>query len=160
MNNIHLLYDAENVCIRLCNTEYGTDRPVPLEFLIDNKRLTNMPGNMEFRTERPGVLRVRGRGRAALRFLFNGMKQFENACPREDGGLEVAFLQTGKLLFVPMRGALWHNAMWVPAKAQVDDFILDLLPSAETLEFEAAIHAYYSNGVRDADYAPFDTLKD
>ena len=129
------------------NAEYDTQRVIPIEFLIDNKRLSKAPEGLELRQRHPDLLKVSGRGRASLRFRFDGIRQFENACPREDGSIETAFLMTGKLLFVPLRGALWHNAMWIPAKAQSDDFVIDLIPSIETLEFEAAIYAYYSNGV-------------
>jgi len=157
MKNVELKIESGNLCLH--NSEYETARRIPLEFLVDNKALSAMPPGIEFRAEQPDLLRVRGRGRAALRFQFDDMKQFENACPREDGSIEAAFIQIGKLLFVPLRGALWHNSMWIPAKAQVDDFFIDLLPAAETLEFEAAIHAYYSNGLRCEAYAPFDSLK-
>jgi len=146
MTSIALEYHAGESQIRLINKDYGVSRDVPFEFLIDNKRLSGMHPGAELISERADLIRVRSRGRAAMRFLFEGMKQFENACPREDGGIEVAFIQTGKLLFVPLRGALWHNAMWIPAKAQTQDFVIDLLPSVETNEFEACILAYFSNG--------------
>ncbi|MCL1835333.1 MAG: hypothetical protein FWG48_04155 [Oscillospiraceae bacterium] len=142
----------------LRNSEYNTQRLIYIEALIDNKLLSSMPGSIEFRAEGPALMRIRGRGSAALRLRFDDMKMFENACPREDGSIEAAFMQTGKLLIVPLRGALWHNAMWLPAPAKTDDFILDLLPSVETLEFEAAIHAYYSNGVRNDTYRDFEEL--
>ena len=157
MGNIELTVQTvpESCYLRLCNIEYGTQRIVPLEFLIDNKRLSRAPEGIEFYTQRSDLLRVRGRGRTTLRFRFDNIKQFENACPREDGSIEAAIIQTGKLLFVPLKGAIWHNAMWIPEKAQAGDFVIDFIPPVETLEFEAAIHAYYSNGVRDEAYAAF-----
>ena len=150
--------EAEGWQLRLENSEHDTERIIPLEFLVDNKNLSAKPDGMEFRSERCDLLRIRGRGRTSLRFRFDGVKQFENACAREDGGIESAILKTGKLLFVPLKGAIWHNAMWLPAKAQAGDYVIDLLPAIETLEFEAAIHAYYSNGVRDIAYTDFDLL--
>lgn len=159
MSNLQLmLYSEASPYIHLINTEYGTDRRIPVEFLVDNKRLSGTPEGVEFRAESECLLRVRGRGRAALRLRFDDMQMFENACPREDGSIEVAFIKTGKLLFVPLRGALWHNAMWLPAPAKTDDFIIDLIPSIETLEFEAAVHTYYSNGVRNEKYLLFDEI--
>ena len=154
MNNLNLIVGkaAEGWQLRLCNTEYESERIIPIEFLVDNKKLSEKPDGIEFHFERGDLLRVRGRGRASLRFRFDGVKQFENACAREDGSIETAFLMTGKLLFVPLKGAIWHNAMWLPAKAQAGDYVIDLLPAMETMEFEAAIHAYYSNGVRDSEY--------
>ena len=150
--------DAEGWNLRLFNPEHNTERIVPLEFLIDNKKLSAKPDGMEFREQHGNLLRVRGRGRASLRFRFDNIMQFENACAREDDGIESAFIRTGKLLFVPLKGALWHNAMWLPEKAQVGDYVIDLLPPVETLEFEAAIHAYYSNGLRDDSYPSFDSI--
>ena len=150
---VHL--ESQPLCLRLYNAENDKERIIPIEFLIDNKLLSKVPEGLEFRSERPDLLSVRGRGRASLRFRFDGIQQFENACPREDGSIETAFLLTGKLLFVPLKGALWHNAMWIPSKAQAEDYIIDLLPSIETQEFEAAIHAYYSNGIRSESYAAF-----
>ena len=38
----------------------------------------------------------------------------------------------------------------------VEAFNMELLPSADTGEFETAIHEYYSNGMRDREYASFD----
>ncbi|MCL2124416.1 MAG: hypothetical protein FWH33_00315 [Oscillospiraceae bacterium] len=142
--------DAVPWALRLYNTEHDTERLIPIDFFIDNKRLSRAPDGIKFVKNRPDKFTVYGSGRTILRFCFEGIKQFENACAREDGSIETAFLKTGKLLFVPLKGAIWHNAMWIPEKAQSDDFIIDLLPSIETNEFQAAIYAYYSNGVRDA----------
>ena len=148
--------NGDSPFLRLSNSEYDTERFVLLEFLIDNKLISKMPQGIEIRSESRELLRVRGRGRASLRMKFNNMQMFENACPREDGSIEVAYIKTGKILIVPLRGALWHNAMWLTAPAKTDDFYIDLIPSVETLEFEAAVHAYYSNGVRQESYALFD----
>ncbi|MCL2069174.1 MAG: hypothetical protein FWH00_04665 [Oscillospiraceae bacterium] len=76
--------------------------------------------------------------------------------PKEDGSMEMAYVLLGKLLFVPLKGSLWSGAKWIPAKAMVEDFNMEFIPSAETGEFEAAVHEYYSNGMRDSEYAPFD----
>ena len=159
MSKVQLFFiDEKSPYIQLTNIEYGTERRIPAEFLVDNKVLSEAPQGVEFKAQGDGLLRVRGRGRASLRLRFDDMRMFENACPREDGSIEAAFIQTGKLLFVPLRGALWHNAMWRPAPAKTDDFIIDFIPAIETLEFEAAIHAYYSNGVRNETYLPFDEI--
>jgi len=159
MSNLEVKFTkdgSDSPSILLKNTENNTERSIPLEFLVDNKHISNMPDGLEFRSENRELLRVRGRGRALLRMRFDNMQMFENACPREDGSIEVAYIKTGKLLIVPLKGALWHNAMWRPERAKTDDFIVDLMPSVETLEFEAAIHAYYSNGVRHGHYVSFD----
>jgi len=155
---INILQDSGAWYLRLHHVSSGNERVIPLEFLIDNKQLSSWPEGLEYRIQQPDLLRIRGRGRTTLRFRFDEIKQFENACAREDGSIETAFLMTGKLLFVPLRGALWHNAMWIPEKAQANDYIIDLIPSIETFEFEVAIHAYYSNGVRNDSYIAFDAI--
>jgi hypothetical protein len=101
-------------------------------------------------------LRIRGEGGVGLRFSFKTI-QFENASPKENGDMEIAYIILGKLLFAPLKGAMLCGAKWVPAKARAEDFDLELLPSVETGKFEAAIHEYYSNGMRDGEYASFDS---
>jgi len=143
--NEALRLEIKNSELIFSNSELGTDRAISISSLIDNKHLSNIPDSIEFISESPGVMRVLGKGREVLRLTFEGIKQFENACPREDGGLDVSLVRLGKILISPKRGAMWHNAMWVPAKAQCNDFIVDLLPSQETGEFECVIYTYYSN---------------
>ncbi|MDR0917587.1 MAG: hypothetical protein LBN02_10440 [Oscillospiraceae bacterium] len=161
--------DAGELYLAIRNSEYPElerHHIARLTLAVDNKRvtpdiaiadgvltLTTRLGEVVFRFDRPDLLRVAGHGRVALRLHFEGLHQFENAAPREDGSLEVAFVVLGKVLIVPLAGALHHDAMWVPARAQSEDFTAELLPSVETLRFDAAIHEYFSNGVRDEEYA-------
>ena len=135
--------------------------------VVDNKMIpftyTVEPGRLAIKTYK-GIaeicfagqkqLRVRGNG-ISLRFSFK-MRQFENCSPKENGDYEVAYEILGKLLFVPLRGSIWCNAKWNHNTVQSDDFIIDLIPPVETMQFEAAIHEYYSNGTRDENYIPFD----
>jgi hypothetical protein len=146
--NVALTIVNENLV--LSNSERSTERLIQLSALLDNKRYSAIPDSIKLTGVSPTLLHICGNGRNVLRLTFDGIQQFENACPREDGSLEVAFLKLGKILIVPVSGALWHNAMWIPEKAQCNDFIVDLLPSAETRQFEAKIYAYYSNGLRTA----------
>lgn len=132
------------------------NKEVPYEYDVEPNRLVirTYRGNIEMCFDEGGRLRVRGRG-ASLRFCFT-MMLFENACPTEDGAWEIAFMILGKLLFVPLKGALFCSGRWSPAKSRSDDFILELIPSVETGLFEAAVHEYRSNGVRLKEYASFD----
>ena len=98
-------------------------------------------------------LRIRGNG-IGLRLSFQ-TRMFENLSPKEDGSMEMAYVMLGKLLFVPLKGAMWHGAKWIPQKAMVEDFDMVLLPSVETREFEIAIHEYFSNGKKDNEYNSF-----
>ncbi|MDR0999241.1 MAG: hypothetical protein LBL96_00305 [Clostridiales bacterium] len=136
--------------------------------ILDNKELpfvyTINPGKLVIKTfcgeieicfANEQQLRIRGTGKAALKFSF-GMETFEVAAPKENGDMEVMFIILGKLLFAPLSGAMYNNGKWVPQKAMTEDFDLVLLPSIEANGFEAAIHEYYSNGERDKSYAPFD----
>ena len=132
------------------------NKEVPYEYDVEPSRLIihTYRGDIELCFDEGGRLRVRGKG-AALRFCFE-MMLFENACPRENGDWEIAFMILGKLLFVPLKGALFCNGRWKPAKSRADDFILELIPSVETGMYEAAVHEYRSNGVRLAQYPSFE----
>lgn len=132
------------------------NKEIPYEYSVEPGKLTikTFKGAIELCFAAEKQIRVRGDG-IGLRFYFKTI-MFENASPKENGDLEVAYIILGKLLFVPLQGAMWNNAKWVPRKAQADDFMLELLPPVETGKYEAAIHEYYSNGVRDREYAPFD----
>ncbi|MDR0710415.1 MAG: hypothetical protein LBF77_10160, partial [Spirochaetaceae bacterium] len=112
-------------------------------------------GTAEFSFQRGNLLRIRGKG-AALRFICNDLKIYENAAPREDGSLEIAYEILGKFLLVPLRGALRHDAFWNYQDVRTKEFTVDFLPDSGTGEFEAAVHEYYSNGIRDKDYPGFD----
>ncbi|MDR1541286.1 MAG: hypothetical protein LBU32_25485 [Clostridiales bacterium] len=127
------------------------------EYFADPGKLTlkSTTGTIEFCFEKPGILRVRGTG-ASLRLSFDDIEIYENAAPREDGSLEAAFSIIGKLLFVPLAGSMRHDAFWMHAAARTKEFTIDFSPSVETGTFEAAIHEYYSNGVRASSYLPFD----
>ena len=129
---------------------------LPYEYEATPGKLTikTFRGCAEFCFASEKQLRVRGAG-FGLRLGFR-TRMFENMSPKEDGAMEMAYSMLGKLLFVPLKGSLWSGAKWIPAKAMVEDFNMELLPSVETGEFETAIHEYYSNGMRDKSYAPFD----
>jgi len=111
-------------------------------------------GSIEICFASENQLRVRGEG-IGLRLSFKTLI-YENLSPKEDGSYEMAYSILGKLLFVPIKGGLWSGAKWVPAKAMVEDFNMEFLPSSETNELEIAIQEYYTNGVREQSYAPFD----
>ena len=122
------------------------------------------PGKLTIRTwnsciemcfGRNGNLRIRGGG-AHLRFCFR-MMLFENCAPKENGAMEVAFTILGKLLFVPLKGGLFCNARWSPEQSRSNDFIMELLPCAESGSYEAAVHEYNSNGSCLSEYETFDT---
>ena len=136
--------------------------------VLDNKEIAYTyqaePGKLTIQTCKGSIeicfasekqIRIRGNG-IGLRFCFDNMIQYENASPKENGDLEIAYIILGKLLFVPLKGSMWSSAKWAPRKAQVDDFILELIPPVETGQYEAAIHEYYSNGRREEKYIPFD----
>ncbi len=139
-------------------------RVVPV---VDNKEISFEysvePGRMTIKTYRGTAeicfnghkqIRIRGDG-ISLRFCFK-MRQFEYCSPKENGDFEISYEILGKLLFVPIKGAVWCNAKWNCNTVQTDDFIIDLIPPVETMKFATAIHEYYSNGARDKEYIPFD----
>ena len=132
------------------------NKEIPFEYSVEPGKLTikTFKGTIEICFAGERQIRVRGDG-IGLRFYFKTII-YENASPKENGDLEVAYIILGKLLFVPLQGAMWNNAKWIPQKAQADDFMLELLPPVETGKYEAAIHEYYSNGFRDQIYSPFD----
>jgi hypothetical protein len=149
--------------------EVERDKLIRLMPVIDNKEDTRWEytagadsltlrctrGTIEFCFQRGNLLRVRGKG-ASLRFSCKDLKIYENAAPREDGSLEIAYEILGKFLLVPLKGSLRHDALWNHREVRTQDFTVDLLPDAVGGEFETAIHEYYSNGVRDRDYPGFD----
>jgi hypothetical protein len=112
-------------------------------------------GTIDFCFQRGNLLRIRGKG-AALRFSCKDLKIYENAAPREDGALEIAYEILGKFLLVPLKGSLRHDAFWNHKEVRTQDFTVDLLPDTLGGEFEIAMHEYYSNGIRDRDYPGFD----
>jgi len=121
------------------------------ELLVDNKRITPQVrsdgGELVLNTTLGSVsfgfdgekLRITGTGRVYVRFYAENLKQFENGAPTEDGGIEVAFIVFTKVLFKPLAGVLRHDAMWIPAKAQAEDFTIELHPGIETRVFECEI---------------------
>ena len=117
--------------------------------------ITTFKGNIEICFANDRQIRVKGKG-IGVRFSFNNMIRFENASPKENGDLEIAYIILGKLLFSPLRGSMSNNAVWTPGKAMVEDFMIEMIPPMDTGEYEIAIHEYYSNGWRDGQYAPFD----
>jgi hypothetical protein len=121
----------------------------------DSLTLHCTQGTIQFCFQRGNLLRVRGKG-ASLRLACNDFKIYENAAPREDGSLEIAYEILGKLLLVPLSGSLRHDALWIHKDVRTKDFTVDLLPDTVTGGFETAIHEYYSNGVRDKSYPAFD----
>ena len=118
--------------------------------------ISTIKGTIEFCFSGPKLLRIRGKGSVSLRFYIRDLKIYENASPREDGSVEVVYEILGKLLFVPLKGVLRQDSFWRNTTARTDDFTIDIIPSVEAQEFEIAVHEYYSNGVRDEDYPPFD----
>lgn len=135
--------------------------------VVDNKEISfeysAEPGKMTIKTYRGTAeicfadkkqIRIRGEG-ISLRFYFK-MQMFENCSPKENGDFEIAYEILGKLLFVPLKGAVWCNAKWNCETVQAEDFIIDLIPPVETMRFETAVHEYYSNRMRDNEYVPFD----
>jgi hypothetical protein len=115
-------------------------------------------GSIDFCFQRGNLLRIRGKG-ATLRFSCGDFKIYENAAPREDGSLEIAYEILGKFLLVPLKGALRHDALWSHKEVRTQNFTVDFLPDAVGGEFEAALHEYYSNGVRDPAYPDFAELR-
>ncbi len=132
------------------------NKVIPFTYTVEPGRLVikTYKGMAEICFAGQKQLRVRGYG-ISLRFSFK-MRQFENCSPKENSDFEVAYEILGKLLFVPLKGSVWCNAKWNHNTVQSDDFIIDLIPPVETMQFEAAIHEYYSNGTRDENYIPFD----
>ncbi len=130
--------------------------PVPYEYEMTPERLTltTQAGAIECCFSREGVLRVRGRG-VQLRFGFAPMLH-EGGYPVGHGDWEVSFDAIGKLLFVPLTGAISCNARWLAQEERSCDFVIDALPSAESGVFELAIHEYDACGQRAAAYPPFD----
>lgn len=118
--------------------------------------ISTIKGTIEICFAGPKRLRIRGKGQASLRFYIRNLKAYENGSPKEDGSVEVIYEVLGKLLFVPLKGALRQDSLWNHKAARADDFTIDLVPSVDTGEFDAVIHEYYSNGVRDSEYPSFD----
>ncbi|MDR1531156.1 MAG: hypothetical protein LBS62_03060 [Clostridiales bacterium] len=112
-------------------------------------------GTVEFCFQRGNLLRIRAKG-ASLRMVCDDLKIYENAAPREDGSLEIAYEILGKFLLVPISGSLRHDALWSHKDVRTKEFTVDLLPDAATGICETAMHEYYSNGVRDQRYSSFD----
>ncbi|GHU99072.1 hypothetical protein FACS189483_07910 [Spirochaetia bacterium] len=127
------------------------------EYSADPGSLTlrNIKGTVEFVFQRGNLMRIRGKG-ASLRLVCNDLKIWENAAPREDGSLEIAYEILGKFLLVPLKGSLRHDALWIHKDVRVKEFTVDLSPDAASGEYEIALHQYYSNGVRDLSYPDFD----
>jgi len=133
------------------------NKELPFEYEVTPGKLTikTFRGSVEICFASDKQMRIRGNG-VGLRFYVNNPVQFENLSPKENGDIEAAFMIMGKLLFVPLKGSIFNNAKWIPQKAKVDEYIIELFPSVETKTFETAIHEYYSNGWRDSEYLPFD----
>ncbi len=126
------------------------------EYEVQPDKLTihTVCGTAEICFDEKNHLHIRGQG-IHLRFS-SSMMLFENCVSTEDGALEAAYIMIGKLLFVPLLGAMYSDAIWVPQKSRADDFIIEFLPAVETNRFEAVIQEYYSNGLREKFYLPFD----
>jgi hypothetical protein len=159
---LQLRYADDGIFLVVANSEYPEMERgdlIRVSLVVDNKTVSKPiiseggsclsceRGRVWFRFDDGDALHISGEGKIWLRFELHKLRQFENGCPREDGSIEAAFIMLGKLLFVPRKGALHHNAMWKPEKAQAEDFEITLLPSAESGVFECDVHWYFSNGV-------------
>ena len=132
------------------------NKEVPYSYQVLPEKLTiyTFFGTIEMCFDDKGCLRIRLKN-INLR-LASDMMLFEHCTPSEDGSIEAGYVMMGKLLFVPIRGAMYTDAMWVPNKSRADDFMIEFLPSVETGIAEAVIHEYYSNGLREEGYEDFD----
>ena len=132
------------------------NKEIPFEYSVEPGKMTikTYRGSAEICFDGQKQVRIRGDG-ISLRFCFK-MRIFEYCSPKENGDFEISYEVLGKLLFVPIKGAVWCNAKWNCNTVQTDDFIIDLIPPVETMKFETAIHEYYSNRTRDKEYSLFD----
>lgn len=142
--------------IRMIPTKDNKELPYTYEVMPGKLTIHTYSGTIEMCFDRDGHLHIR-QNTVNLRFV-SAMMLFEHCTPTEDGCIEAAYVMMGKLLFVPLRGAMYTDAMWVPKKSRANDFMIEFLPSVETGIAEAVIHEYYSNGLRNENYEDFDAV--
>ena len=135
-------YFADEASLRI-DTEYGT-----VEFCMDNL----------------DQLRIKGTG-IGLKMVLRAEKPFGSCCgcrgmyPTPDGAWEADMGVHGKMLFVPLEGAMILINPWNMEKNEYDKLNIDFVPNESNNVFNVAIHEYMDYRHRDDSYPAFDDVK-
>jgi len=159
----------KNLYFSLCRSEdAGLARPNPIRIIpmfegdelpfiyeCDAAKLTvsTKYGTAEFTYEAADIMRIRVRG-ITLRFDYVPLMH-EGGVERFPGEVEIAFNLLGKLLFKHISGNMTNTAKWNFRQVSPYPFVIDVSPEGDN-HGEIAIHEYYSNGVANESYIPFD----
>ncbi len=129
---------------------------LPYEYDVEPGRLTirTCAGRIEMSFDDGHRLHIRGTG-ARLRMRFKTLP-FENCCPKGNGAWEVSLSVVGRLLFVPVSGALYCDGKWNAEKQRADDFIMEWIPPVGSDQFEAVVENDYNAIARLDRYMSFD----
>ncbi len=131
---------------------------------VAHLRIDTEHGSVEFCMNDKDQLRIRGNG-VGLRMVLRAEKPFGSCCgcrgmyPTPDGAWEADMCQHGKMLFVPLKGALSLTDPWNVEKNEYDKLDIDFIPAADTDVFEAAVHEYMDSRRKDDVYSAFDEVK-
>ncbi len=139
---------------------------LPYTYFADasHLRIDTTHGQIEVCLDDLDQLRVRGSG-VGLRLVLCAESPKGSCCgcrgmyPVPGGGWEADMGEHGKMLFVPLSGALVLTDPWNVEKNEYDRLDIDFVPSVETGCFEAAVHEYMDTRRRDDSYLPFDEIK-
>ena len=132
---------------------------------VDHLRMDTEHGTVEFCMNELDQLRIKGCG-VGLKMVLRAEKPFGSCCgcrgmyPTPDGAWEADMGVHGKMLFVPLKGAMVLTDPWNVEKNEYDKLDIDFVPAADTGVFEAAIHEYMDTRRKDASYPEFEAVKE
>lgn len=129
---------------------------LPFEYDVEPGRLMirTCMGRIEMSFDDGHRLHIRGTS-VRLRMQFKTIP-FENCVPKGNGAWEVSLSVVGRLLCVPVAGALYCDAKWDVEKRRADDFIMEWIPPVGSDQFEAVIENDYNTIARLDRYMSFD----
>jgi hypothetical protein len=156
--------DQRSNTFLLYPTYQGTVIPYTYYADINHLQMNTAHGSVEFCMDDTDQLRIRGNG-VGLKMILRAEKPFGSCCgcrgvyPTPEGAWEADMGIHGKMLFVPLKGALVLTDPWNVKKNEYDKLEIEFVPTAETDTFETAIHEYMDYRGREKSYPPFDDVK-
>ncbi|MBR3555898.1 MAG: hypothetical protein IKN89_08290 [Oscillospiraceae bacterium] len=120
-------------------------------------------GEVSFCMDATDQLRVRGSGvglrlRLRAELPFGGTDGALGVYPTPEGCWEADMGYSGKLLLVPLKGAMMVTAPWDREAGKYGKVIFDFLPDAGSGAFEAVLHEHMDYRIREKEYDAFDVV--
>ena len=138
---------------------------VPYTYFADEAvlRLECDKGSVSFCMDDTDQLRIKGekvglRLRLRAELPFGGTDGCLGVYPTPENCWEADLSYSGKILFVPLAGAMSVTAPWDVESGKYGSVLFDFMPNAADGVFEAALHEHMSFRAREKEYPGFDAV--